>query len=128
MKLPISWLREWVEFDAAETAVADALTRRGFYVEGIETLGGAYPGLVVAHVLEVTRHPNADRLSLCRVDGGAGELRVVCGAPNVHAGMIAALATVGARLPDGTVIKQSKIRGEESQGMLCSSRELGLSE
>ena len=128
MKLPISWLREWVELGASETAVADALTRRGFYVEGIETLGGAYPGVVVARVLEVSRHPNADRLSLCRVDGGAGELRVVCGAPNVRAGMVVPLATIGATLPGGLVIKKSKIRGEESQGMLCSARELGLSE
>jgi phenylalanyl-tRNA synthetase beta chain len=128
MKLPLSWLRDWVAVEADAERIASCLTTRGFYVAGIETRGGEYPGVVVARVLEVTRHPNADRLSLCRVDGGAGELHVVCGAPNVHAGMIAALATVGARLPDGTVIKKSKIRGEESQGMLCSSRELGLSE
>src|SRR6185503_14669806 len=109
-------------------AVAEAMTRRGFYVEGIETHGAAYPSVVVARVLEVQRHPNADRLSLCRVDGGSGELRVVCGAPNVTAGMLVPLATVGAALPDGTVIKKSKIRGEESQGMLCSARELELSD
>ena len=128
MKLPLSQLRDWVELDAAPEAIADALTRAGLYVGGMATHGGSYPGVVVARVLEVARHPNADRLSLCRVDGGSGELRVVCGAPNVHAGMIAPLATVGARLPDGTVIKKSKIRGEESQGMLCSARELGLSD
>jgi len=128
MKLPMSWLREWVEFDAPAERVAEALTLRGFYVEGVETLGHKYPGVVVARVLEVARHPNADRLSLCQVDGGAGTLSVVCGAPNVRAGMIAPLATVGAKLPDGTVIRKSKIRGEESQGMLCSGRELSLSE
>lgn len=128
MKLAMSWLRDWVEVSAAPEAVADALTRRGFYVEGIERHGHAYPGVVAARVLEVQKHPNADRLSLCRVDGGAGELRVVCGAPNVRAGMMVPLATVGATLPGGLVIKASKIRGEESQGMLCSSRELGLSE
>ena len=128
MKLPISWLREWVDVDATPAKIADALTRRGFYVEGIEEHGGTFPGVVVARVLEVNRHPNADRLSLCRVDGGAGELRVVCGAPNVRAGMIVPLATVGAVLPGGMAIKKSKIRGEESQGMLCSARELGLSE
>src|SRR5499427_1644248 len=128
MKLPMSWLSEWIETEASAEQVAEALTLRGFYVEGIETLGHRYPGVVVSNVLEVTKHPNADRLSLCRVNGGTGEVHVVCGAPNVHAGMIAALATVGAKLPDGTVIKKSKIRGEESQGMLCSSRELGLSE
>ena len=128
MKLPISWLREWVEVDADATRIADCLTMRGFYVAGIETLGGTYPGVVVARVIEVAKHPNADKLSLCRVDGGSGELRVVCGAPNVKAGMVVALATVGAKLPDGTVIKKSKIRGEESHGMICSARELGLSE
>jgi phenylalanyl-tRNA synthetase beta chain len=128
MKLPLSWLREWVEVDAPPEAIADALTRHGLYVAGIATHGAPHPGVVVARVLEVARHPNADRLSLCRVDGGAGELRVVCGAPNVRAGMIVPLATVGTALPDGTVIKKSKIRGEESQGMLCSARELGLSE
>src|SRR5262245_37746515 len=128
MKLPISWLRDWIELDAAPEAVADALTRRGFYVEGVETHGHAYPGVVVARVLEVQRHPNADRLSLCRVDGGGGPLSVVCGAPNVKAGMLVPLATVGATLPGGLVIKRSKIRGEESQGMLCSARELELSE
>jgi phenylalanyl-tRNA synthetase beta chain len=79
-------------------------------------------------VLEVGRHPNADKLSLCRVDSGAGELSVVCGAPNVHAGMIAPLATVGAQLPNGLTIKKSKIRGAESQGMLCSPDELKLSD
>ena len=128
MKLPLSWLREWIEVDAAAEKIADALTRRGFYVEGIESQGHAYPGVVVARVLEVGKHPNADKLTLCRVDGGAGELRVVCGAPNVRAGMLVPLATVGAKLPGGVTIKQSKIRGEESQGMLCSARELRLSE
>lgn len=128
MKLPLSWLRDWVTVEADPERIATCLTTRGFYVAGIETLGGEYPGVVVARVLEVARHPNADRLSLCRVDGGAGEVRVVCGAPNVHGGMIAALATVGAKLPDGTTIRKSKIRGEESEGMLCSARELGLSE
>ena len=128
MKLPLSWLRDWVDIDAKADAIADALTRRGFYVEGIERHGHAYPGVVAARVIEVQKHPNADRLSLCRVDGGAGELRVVCGAPNVRAGMIVPLATVGAALPNSLVIKASRIRGEESQGMICSARELQISE
>lgn len=129
MKLPISWLREWVEVEADAAQIADALTRRGFYVEGIESRGHRYPGVVVARVVEVGRHPNADRLSLCTVDpGAAGPVRVVCGAANVHPGMIAPLATVGAKLPGGAVIKRSKIRGEESEGMLCSARELELSD
>jgi phenylalanyl-tRNA synthetase beta chain len=128
MKLPISWLRDWVEVDATPERIADALTRRGFYVAGIETYGASVPGVVVARVLEVSRHPNADRLSLCRVDGGGAELRVVCGAPNVRTGMMVPLATIGAVLPGGLVIRKSKIRGEESQGMLCSARELELSD
>ncbi len=128
MKLPLSWLRDWIELDATPEALADALTRRGFYVEGIEARGHSYPGVVVARVLEVAKHPNADKLSLCRVDAGAGELAIVCGAPNVHAGMVAPLATIGAKLPGGLVIKKSKIRGIESQGMLCSADELGFSD
>src|SRR5262245_35431348 len=128
MKLPLSALQEWIDVDASPERIADGLTRHGLYVEGVLTHGASYPGVVVARVLEVARHPNADRLTLCRVDGGAGEVRVVCGAPNVTAGMIAPLATIGAVLPGGTVIKKSKIRGEESQGMLCSARELELSD
>jgi phenylalanyl-tRNA synthetase beta chain len=128
MRLPLSWLRDWIEVDASATKIAEALTLRGFYVEGIESRGHHYPGVVVARVLEVRRHPNAERLSLCRVDSGRGEVSVVCGAPNVKVGMLAALATEGARLPGDVVIQRTKIRGEESQGMLCSGRELDLSE
>jgi phenylalanyl-tRNA synthetase beta chain len=128
MKLPLSWLREWVAIEAPAKEIAEALTLRGFYVEGIETHGRSYPGVVVARVLEANKHPNADKLSLCRVDAGAGELSIVCGAPNVRAGMFAALATIGATLPGGMTIKRAKIRGEESQGMLCSPRELEMSD
>ncbi|MBI1799744.1 MAG: phenylalanine--tRNA ligase subunit beta [Candidatus Eisenbacteria bacterium] len=128
MKLPISWLNDWIETDAAPGRIAEALTQLGFYVGGIETRGHAFPGVVVARVIEVAKHPNADQLSLCRVDGGSGELSVVCGAPNVRAGMMVPLATVGAKLPGGLVIRRSKIRGEESQGMLCSASELEISD
>ena len=129
MKLPISWLRQWVEYDATPQQVAEALTTRGFYVEGVELHGRAYPGIVVARVLEANKHPNADKLKLCRVDaGGAEPLRIVCGAPNVAAGMTVPLATLGTVMPNGLEIKRAKIRGEESGGMLCSARELMLSE
>lgn len=128
MKLPISWLKEWVEFEATPEQVAEALTTRGFYVEGVEQHGRRYPGVVLARVLEANKHPNADKLKLCRVDGGSGELRIVCGAPNVTADMIVPLAVVGTTMPNGLVIKAATIRGEESQGMLCSARELMLSE
>src|SRR5262249_25029181 len=110
MKLPISWLREWVDFDAAPESVADALTTRGFYVEAFGAHGRRYPGVVLARVLEAVKHPNADKLRLCRVDGGHGELRIVCGAPNVAAGMIVPLATVGTTMPNGLVIRAAKIR------------------
>ena len=86
MKLPLSWLRDWVEVEATPEAIGEALTLRGLYVAGIASHGASHPGVVVARVLEVKRHPNADRLSLCRVDGGAGELRVVCGAPTCAPG------------------------------------------
>jgi phenylalanyl-tRNA synthetase beta chain len=128
VKLPISWLRLWTDVSAAPEAIAEALTTRGFYVEGVETHGRSYPGIVVARVLEASKHPNADKLKLCRVDAGSGELRIVCGAPNVTADMIVPLATLGTVMPNGMVIARAKIRGEESEGMLCSARELGLSE
>jgi phenylalanyl-tRNA synthetase beta chain len=128
MKLPISWLKEWVDYDATPEQVAEALTTRGFYVEGVEHHGRRYPGVVLARVLEAVKHPNADKLRLCRVDSGSGELKIVCGAPNVAAEMIVPLATVGTTMPNGLVIKAAKIRGEESQGMLCSGRELQLTE
>jgi phenylalanyl-tRNA synthetase beta chain len=128
MKLPISWLKEWVDVSATPEQVAEALTTRGFYVEAVEQIGRRYPGIVLGFVLEANKHPNADKLKLCRVDSGKGELRIVCGAPNVTAGMVVPLATVGTVMPNGLVIKAAKIRGEESQGMLCSGRELMLSE
>ncbi len=128
MKLPISWLRRWVEVDATPEAIAEALTTRGFYVEGVETHGRRYPGIVVAKVLEAAKHPNADKLKLCRVSAGGAELRIVCGAPNVATGMTVPLATLGTVMPGGMEIKRAKIRGEESEGMLCSSRELLLSD
>ncbi len=128
MKLPISWLRRWVDVAGSPEAIADALTTRGFYVEGLEAHGRLYPGIVVARVLEADKHPNADKLKLCRVSAGGEELRIVCGAPNVVAGMTVPLATIGTVMPGGMVIQRAKIRGEESQGMLCSARELLLSD
>ena len=128
MKLPISWLRMWTDVEAGPEVIAEALTTRGFYVEGIETHGRSYPGIVVARVIETSKHPNADKLRLCRVDSGHGEVRVVCGAPNVAVDMVVPLATLGTVMPNGMTIARAKIRGEESEGMLCSARELMLSE
>ncbi len=127
MKYPLSWIREWVDVVADAEDIARRLTMRGYPVDAIVRTGHDYPNVVVGHVLEVARHPDADKLSLCKVDGGTGTiLSVVCGAPNVRAGMKVPLALVGAELPGGLKIKRSKIRGETSEGMLCSARELEL--
>src|SRR4051794_25801512 len=107
MKLSLAWLRDWIDVDATPEQIAEALTRRGFYVEGIESQGPTFTGVVVARLLAVEKHPNADKLSLTRVDAGGAELRVVCGASNVRAGMVVPLATIGAHLPGGLVIRKS---------------------
>ncbi len=126
MRVPLGWLREFVPLPASETLV-ERLTAGGLEVDAVERTGPDLAGLRVGHVLERAPHPNADRLSLCRVDLGEGEpLEVVCGAPNVAAGQKVALAPPGSRLPDGTKLKRAKIRGVVSNGMICSARELGL--
>ena len=109
-------------------ALAHLLTMSGLEVEAIVPVAPQFEKVVVAQVLEVARHPNADKLTVCTVDTGEGVLRsIVCGAPNVVAGMKAPCALVGAELP-GLTIKQAAVRGVESHGMLCSARELGLSD
>ena len=100
----------------------------GLEVESVTPAAPPLPGIIVGEVLSVVRHPNADSLTLCQVATGRETLQVVCGAPNVRAGMKAPFATIGARLPDGLEIRQAKLRGEASHGMLCSARELGLSD
>ncbi len=127
MKLPLKWLREFVSIDASAEEIARRLTVAGLEVENIERLTPAFAGVVIARVLEVEKHPNADRLRLCQVDSGAGKFSVVCGAPNVQAGMTAALAQVGAKLGNEAPLEAAVIRGVRSEGMLCSARELGLS-
>jgi phenylalanyl-tRNA synthetase beta chain len=126
MKFPESWLKAWVDLPVDADELAERLTMAGHEVDGIETTGAGLEGVVVAEVLEVSRHPNADKLSVCRVFDGAGNHDVVCGAPNVVAGMKAVLARPGATLPGGIRLRRTKIRGVESQGMLCSAAELGL--
>jgi phenylalanyl-tRNA synthetase beta chain len=126
MRVNLEWLRDWVELDGdAESAAAD-LTTSGLEVESVEPAAGAFDGVVVAHVDSVERHPNADRLSVCSVDDGAGKHQVVCGAPNVAAGLKVPFARVGARLPGGKSIGAAELRGVKSQGMLCSAKELEL--
>ncbi len=128
MNVPENWLRSFCDPPLAAEELAHLLTMSGLEVESCEPVGPACSGVVVADVLSVDRHPNADQLTVCRVDAGSGPLQVVCGAPNVRAGMKAPLALPGARLPGGLEIKQARMRGIESFGMLCSARELGLSD
>jgi len=127
MKISLDWLAEYVDLSGLEPAeLADRLTMSTAEVEGLEQVGGGMDGVVTARVLRVMPHPNAEKLVLADVDDGNGELRVVCGAPNLAEGQTVPLARVGAHLPDGTKIKKGKIRGEKSFGMICSERELQL--
>jgi phenylalanyl-tRNA synthetase beta chain len=135
MQFPESWLREFCDPPLSTQALADLLTMSGMEVEDLRPAAPPFSGVVVGEVLAVARHPAADRLSVCEVDAGAGRrLTIVCGAPNVTAGMKAPCALVGALLPPAEeggapfAITQSTLRGVESQGMLCSARELKLSE
>ncbi len=129
MKISLDWLSEYVSWDDQPEDLAVKLTAAGLNVEGIEDFRREFPGVVVAKVLTQDKHPGADRLSICTVDDGHGEpVPVVCGAPNVRAGLKVLFARVGAVLPNGLKIKKSKIRGEISQGMICSTGELGLLE
>jgi phenylalanyl-tRNA synthetase beta chain len=125
MKISERWLREWADPADGTEALAHRLTMSGLKIDSVEPVAPPFSGVVIGEVRSVGRHPNAEKLSVCRVWDGTAELQVVCGAPNVRAGMKSAFARVGARLPD-LEIKRAKLRGVESHGMLCSSAELGL--
>ncbi len=127
MKISINWLRDYVDFSGDANALAELLTMSGVEVEGIEHLGIAIDKVVVAQILESKQHPNADRLSVCQVDDGSGTPRqIVCGAKNYKVGDKVPLALPGAKLGEDFTIKVGKLRGVESQGMMCSADELGL--
>ena len=134
MKITHHWLREfWPRdlgpFTATPAQLAAQLTLAGLEVEAVTPVAPAFSGVIVGEVLECGRHPNAEKLSLCQVTtDGTNRLQIVCGAPNVRAGLKVAVAMVGAQLPGDVVIKRAKLRGLESAGMLCSARELGLGE
>ena len=129
MKIVESWLREWVDPDLDSKALGHQLTMLGLEVDGVDVEGNGLDGIVVGEVVEVARHPDADRLSVCKVRAVGDELvDVVCGAPNVRAGMKSPLAVPGITLPNGIKLRKSKIRGVVSNGMLCSAVELGLGE
>ncbi|MEM9623688.1 MAG: phenylalanine--tRNA ligase subunit beta, partial [Pseudomonadota bacterium] len=126
MKFSETWLREWVDPALAREALLEQLTMAGLEVDGVEPVGAEFSGVVVAEVSACEQHPNADKLTLCTVQDGQDTYQVICGAPNVRAGLVVAFARVGAVLPDNFKIKKAKLRGVESFGMLCSARELGL--
>ncbi|NNE61993.1 MAG: phenylalanine--tRNA ligase subunit beta, partial [Woeseia sp.] len=127
MKFAESWLREWVNPDLDAAAIGVALTMAGHELDGLVVEGAGLDGVVVAEVLSAEPHPDADRLRVCQVSSGKGDpVQIVCGAPNARAGMKAALASPGTKLPNGLKLKKAKIRGVESHGMLCSATELGL--
>ncbi len=126
MKVTYSWLKEYTPLAAPED-LAKQLTLAGLEVESVAPVAPPFSGVVVGEVIESGRHPNAEKLSLCQVTtDGTNRLQIVCGAGNVRAGLKVAVAMVGASLPDGVIIKSTKLRGLESNGMLCSARELGL--
>jgi len=129
MKFSESWLRSFVAPACSGAELSHLLTMAGLEVEEEETVAPAFGNVVVGHVLEVNKHPDADRLNVCRVDVGRGEAQqIVCGAPNVAPGLKVPCALPGAELPGDFKIKVAKVRGIESSGMLCSAKELGIAE
>jgi len=132
MKVTLNWLKQYVDFNWSPEETTERLTMLGLEVEGVQNISGSFDGIVVAQVVTRDKHPNADKLSLCRVNDGAGERQIVCGAQNFKAGDKVPLILPGASLPpqagekEPFIIKVGKIRGVESHGMLCSPQELGL--
>ncbi|MGB6604126.1 MAG: phenylalanine--tRNA ligase subunit beta [Steroidobacteraceae bacterium] len=129
MKVPYSWLNEWVKVPWGAPELGARLTMAGFELEALETAAPPFTGVVVGEIVTAERRPRADRLKVCRVSRGSGApLTIVCGAPNARAGLKSALAIVGAKLPGDLTINAAELRGVESQGMLASAKELGLAE
>ncbi len=129
MKISEQWLREWVDVDCDTQEFTEQLTMAGLEVEGFESASPEFSGVITAKVETVEKHPGANKLKICQVDKGSGKnLKIVCGAANVRAGLYVALAPVGAVLPGDIKIKASELKGVLSEGMLCSAHELGLAE
>ncbi|HTU64318.1 MAG TPA: phenylalanine--tRNA ligase subunit beta [Steroidobacteraceae bacterium] len=129
MRVPLTWLADLVDVQWSAKELGSRLTMSGFELEAIETAAPPFSGVVVAEIVEAVRHPQAEKLQVCKVRGSGGELlQIVCGAANARAGLKTALATVGAKLPGGKDITAAKLRGVESAGMLCSAKELGLAD
>lgn len=129
MKFSELWLREWVNPAISSDALSEQITMAGLEVDGVEAVAGAFHGVVVGEVMECAQHPNADKLRVTKVNvGGERLLNIVCGAPNCRQGLKVAVATVGAVLPGDFKIKAAKLRGEPSEGMLCSFSELAITD
>jgi phenylalanyl-tRNA synthetase beta chain len=130
MKVSYRWLSDYVDLTGYSASdLADKLTKSGVEVDAVEQLNKGVQGVVVGYVKTKTKHPDADKLNVCTVDVGAEEdLQIVCGAANVAAGQKVPVAMIGAKLPDGLVIKRAKLRGVESQGMICSAKELAIND
>ena len=129
MRIPLSWLSEFIRAPWSAKELGSRLTMSGFELEAIETAAPPFSGVVVAEIVEAARHPQAEKLQVCKVKASGGELlQIVCGAANARAGLKTALATVGAKLPEGKSITAAKLRGVESFGMLCSAKELGIAD
>src|ERR1700761_8510414 len=127
MKFTLSWLKTHLQTDATLDRITGTLARSGLELEAVENRGASLASFRIAHVIEATQHPNADRLRACKVDAGDGIVSVVCGAPNAHSGMKAVFAAPGAFIPGtGVTLKVGEIRGVQSAGMLLSAREMGL--
>lgn len=130
MKVSYQWLSEYIDLSGLTAEeLAEKMTRGGIEIDGVESLNKGVTGVVVGHVVSKEKHPDADKLNVCKVDVGTGEeLQIVCGAKNVDAGQLVPVAVIGAVLPGDFKIKRAKLRGVESQGMICSAKELGLND
>src|ERR1700730_18132782 len=128
MLVSYKWLQDYVNLEGVDALeLAEKITRSGIEVEGVEVKGEGVKGVVVGHVLECEKHPNAEKLNKTLVDiGEESPVKIICGAPNVAKGQKGAVAKVGAVLPGNFKIKRAKLRGEESNGMICSLQELGI--
>jgi phenylalanyl-tRNA synthetase beta chain len=128
MKFTVNWLKEYINLDITVEALADKLTMLGLEVDSVDELYTDLESIKVAEILSVRPHPDADRLTLCDVSVGSEQFQVVCGAPNAREGLMTPIALPGTTLPSGMEVKKAAIRGQESSGMLCSEKDLGISE
>ncbi|MBT5079290.1 MAG: phenylalanine--tRNA ligase subunit beta, partial [Rhodospirillaceae bacterium] len=129
MKFTLAWLKDHLDTDATLVEITDKLTAIGLELEGVEDRATDLAPFTVGYVIEAKQHPNADRLRVCIVDTGDEHIQVVCGAPNARTGMKGVFAPSGTTIPgNGMLLKPSNIRGEASNGMLCSEREMGMSD